>query len=448
MDIRSRSLSLVWKRVPTAIGVAVLVAGVAEGQAPEPAAKLRPPVPITLQDGPLITRGLSPEARPFDPTRGPLPSEPATSVKPTAGWPGAPKPAVAVTRAPWAAPKQPSMLESAWSDVKEFVTGKPTDPVVLQQSPYTFTNPTATANPQAPRPGTAGVYAGPPAYRWYGWGTTTPGTNPYAPAGQYPRGSGNWYAQTGATPGAFPVPVSAPRFTFGSEPPSYVGVTNTLPMPIEPLVYPLARPVVAHERVPTVIEYPMSAVSVQPPAGGALAPLSTIPVPPHGPAMPVPEYKPLDAAPSVPTGQPIPLPVVPSGAVSEFPAADSISWQRSGGAGEPIPFTPVGEAKPPAQNGEWSPSAPSAAPIVIQPASAVRTGEPAGKKPSPLEMAVRSACQGTTTVTDFRVIGPNRLSVELAAATQADARAAFEKVSQHPQLKPYEVQFEVKLTGR
>jgi hypothetical protein len=144
----------------------------------------------------------------------------------------------------------------------------------------------------------------------------------------------------------------------------------------------------------------------------------------------------------------MPLPVVPSGAATEFPATESVSWQRSTGGSEPIPFTPTGDPKAATPTGAWTPSSPGAAPLVVQPASAIRPAEPTAKKPSPLETAVRAACQGSATVTDFRVVGPNRLAVELSAATQADARAAFEKVSQHPQLKSYEVQFEVKLTGR
>ncbi len=53
------------------------------------------------------------------------------------------------------------------------------------------------------------VYAGPPAYRWYGYGAASP--PPYLAAfhGQYPRASEEWYAITGATAGAFPLPIAA-----------------------------------------------------------------------------------------------------------------------------------------------------------------------------------------------------------------------------------------------
>ncbi len=72
----------------------------------------------------------------------------------------------------------------------------------------------------------APVLAGPPAWRWYGYGSVTPGASTYAPSGQYPRASANWYSVTKATPGAFPVPVVAPfRTGPGAEPPSYAGLT-------------------------------------------------------------------------------------------------------------------------------------------------------------------------------------------------------------------------------
>lgn len=83
------------------------------------------------------------------------------------------------------------------------------------------------------------VNAANPAYRWYGWGTTTPGANSFAPSGEYPNGSAQWYNQTGATPGAFPVPTMNPyRAVPGTQPPTYVPppVANapTIPAPVLP----------------------------------------------------------------------------------------------------------------------------------------------------------------------------------------------------------------------
>ena len=92
----------------------------------------------------------------------------------------------------------------------------------------------ANANTAFRGTGTNGspVYAGPPAYRWYGWGSVTPGANPYAPTGQHPPASANWFSITGATPGAFPVPVTHPdRLTPGTEPPVYVTAPNQRVVP-------------------------------------------------------------------------------------------------------------------------------------------------------------------------------------------------------------------------
>jgi hypothetical protein len=81
-------------------------------------------------------------------------------------------------------------------------------------------------------PGGRAAYAGNPAYRWYGWGTTTPGANPYAPAGEYPAASSQWYTMSGATPGAFPVPVTNPfRPMPGVGAPAYAVNTSTVPVP-------------------------------------------------------------------------------------------------------------------------------------------------------------------------------------------------------------------------
>jgi hypothetical protein len=45
-----------------------------------------------------------------------------------------------------------------------------------------------------------------PAWRWYGYGAPVPGSNPYAPEGVYGQVNPSWYFQSGATPGAIPMP--------------------------------------------------------------------------------------------------------------------------------------------------------------------------------------------------------------------------------------------------
>jgi|GEM_PF-5186137 len=142
--------------------------------------------------------------------------------------------------------------------------------------------PSAPTN-QAAQPVTApGVYAGPPAYRWYGWGTSTPNANPYVQNGQYPRGSKNWHAQTGATPGAFPIPVTVPGAGSSSQfadEPSYARAPAPQPMPA------FARPPeVAVAPVPTLmpahrVQHQEQPAEVVPPAPLPTPEVAPVPLP-------------------------------------------------------------------------------------------------------------------------------------------------------------------------
>jgi hypothetical protein len=156
----------------------------------------------------------------------------------------------------------------------------------------------------------APVYAGPPAYRWYGWGTVTPGANPLAPTGQYPKASANWYNITGATPGAFPVPVGSPaRIPSGTEPPSY-GLAARNPTTLAPVVPVSVSPQPAPPPAIQYTERPHS-LPVMPPAESKFMPGSGIGAVP--PPQPAPVFTPPPPAPvSVPviTPPPMPKPVV------------------------------------------------------------------------------------------------------------------------------------------
>jgi len=213
--------------------------------APQRRAILLPPEPLAAAELPRVARATAEE----------LPSEPAMTpvVRPAArtaatgpGWlngmdPNV-RPASGVGTQPSsvrpinsrnAAPKdEPSLVSKGLGKLKEAFGGNarpdsadrapenlpPGMATVAANANTAFRGATATGAP---------VYAGPPAYRWYGWGSVTPGANPYAPAGQYPPASANWYSITGATPGAFPVPVTNPaRSGPGTEPPVYVVVPN------------------------------------------------------------------------------------------------------------------------------------------------------------------------------------------------------------------------------
>ncbi|HVK08098.1 MAG TPA: hypothetical protein VM597_04910, partial [Gemmataceae bacterium] len=144
---------------------------------------------------------------------------------------------------------------------------------------------TATASTpfQGMAPNGQPVYAGPPAYRWYGWGSVTPGANPVAPSGHYPAASANWYSITGATPGAFPVPVSNPsRPAAGMDPPVYVSSPGGRAM--MPTVVPQG----------TTVSHPTSRAPARQPDAPALPPAPVVPPaesvthsPPAEPARPL-----------------------------------------------------------------------------------------------------------------------------------------------------------------
>lgn len=105
-------------------------------------------------------------------------------------------------------------------------------------------NPPQVSTPfRATTPTGATIYAGPPAYRWYGYGAATPPAFLFHNQGQYPRASADWYHITGATPGAFPVPIPAPPLT-GS--PASIAVPNaSVPTPT-----PVPTPSLVHDNTP------------------------------------------------------------------------------------------------------------------------------------------------------------------------------------------------------
>ena len=272
------------RRLLLSLGATAAVA-VARGEPlPPPAARLLPPQPAEPTPE---ARGLAPEFRPDDrvptPSIRPVPVTGkrsnffdglSTSAPPAMAWPGGPPkpaaPAVPSAMPASTAPPAKSFVDRTWDGVKGIV-GVTSTPVPQTQ-------------PLLVQPGqqVANMMAGPPAYRWYGWGTTTPGGNPFAPAGASPRGTATWYAQTGATPGAFPVPVVNPfRPLPGSEPPVYVGTsfnpTGEVPplkasiSPTQSPTQPVFSPVSGSSDVkPIASTFP----TMQPPPAGPLPVLS------------------------------------------------------------------------------------------------------------------------------------------------------------------------------
>ncbi|HET6573875.1 MAG TPA: hypothetical protein VFG68_09755 [Fimbriiglobus sp.] len=383
-----------------AAGLLALTGGLALAQPPGPAARLKPPQVLDEPARTVVGRGAAPEGGATVSVQPPAaPVQPAT------------RPAYGATPTQWGTgpvrtamprtmsvppPREPGLLEGAWMDLKGLITGQPAETAVPFQHPQSQAPTSIQPRPQSvARPVAGGVYAGPPAYRWYGWGTTTPGANQYAPTGQYPRGSASWYSQTGATPGAFPVPVMNPyRPAPTAGPPAYVrgAVADATTAPGVRLSSADARPELRYG--PTPIAEPM--------------PVNTVPVPPSPPPAVVERA---DDPPVIAQSRPA-TGVVQTSATAD----DGPTWQRADGDAAPF-------ANPP--------------PTV----TVIRGMEPKASEPSP-EAVVRAACRGRATVTEVKQTGPTHLVVKVRAATQADARAAFAALSEVPALRPYRVEFE------
>jgi hypothetical protein len=256
-------------------------------------------------------------------------------------------------------------------------------------------------NPNAFRGTTANgapVYAGPPAYRWYGWGTVTPGANPLAPTGHYPKASANWYAITGATPGAFPVPVMNPaRPAPGTEPPVYVSTPGQRPAPpTQPISHHAPPPV---RRPPAAAATPEPSRFAPPPvpvdkfAPGPAPVLTPAPVGSAAPVAPPTDEPPKATSPvAIPTLTPppsglVPLappaPPVPEPVGLTDPAPSTAAGPRVGPAPAPatlVPPAPRADAVPP-------PALPPLPPVpTVAPPTTVGTEPPASPAPLPVSV--------------------------------------------------------------
>lgn len=350
-----------------------------------PVARLPAPPPNRLSGPAWLNDGYVQPAVGQTPTRQPTRVQPATDFTP----PPAPP------------PQNPTSAVARGVDkIKTFVGGE------RPQEPGAFPAGREPPAPNAPFRGTgpngAPVYAGPPAWRWYGYGTVTPGMNPLAPTGQYPKASANWYSVTAATPGAVPVPVMNPyRPTPGSEPPGYLTepVARTsrpysptaYPQPVPPAGFPTGPPPAGVSKfgpTPDPIERskfePPAADTPKllPPPATPLAPARVPPTPP--PAVGVPTLTPPPAVPlpAVSSAEPMaptmgslpvkptepmvplpPIPVAPPVVQAETPAAapgpkalaDAAVFGTSLTATKPtdVPEVPAPPAAPPGGDVNW-----------------------------------------------------------------------------------------------
>lgn len=394
-----------------------LSAAPALAQKREPAATLLPARPSLA---PAVVRGATPDALMPSFTGAYVPSVPAPKYE------GADR----GDSKSWAGAK--------WAGLKETVVGKP-NPTASKSGepdPRLITAPTSpligsgvpAVQPTPPQP-LQNVYASPPAYRWYGWGGTTPGANPHAPSGVYPQGSANWYSQTGATPGAFPD----------------TGARNILEAPaIEPPVY-TARPM---SGIPFHGGVPAKPVETKPTARYLTE--QTIPEPRVVARTPVGSGLNMPAAPSLPSGMPVAIASSNEGrALPAEPVAlpvNELNWQTASGRGVPLPKAPDPQptvSQPVSTEPAWTqPTQP------VKPTVSVIRGQLDGREPQSLDTIIRSACVGRVVSAEVRAITAKKLVVTFVAASENAAREAAALVAVLPELKPYEVTFEAQIAGR
>ncbi len=306
-------------------------------------------------------------------------------------------------------PPQPSL----WGGVKSMFESKPTPsapPPATQ--PSSLTGGYRPPDPLSPAKPPQGVYAGTPAYRWYGYGTPTAGANPFAPEGRYPLASDTWFTQTGATPGAFPVPVGGP--------------------PVSPREQPMVVHAYPQEPARTLGTYrpPITRTAAEQPEP---APTRAIMV-----ETPRPTER---REPMMPTGIGMPVPTDPN-----TPPPD-VNWLPAS-ARVPIAATPEAPpAKPQSApvadpTTDWGPSRRPAADAPLPTVSVTRGQAPPATTAVDVDEAIRSACFGRASRVGVSRQGPQKLHVTLVVPSEADARDAAAVISRLPEVKAYAVTFE------
>ncbi|CAN5569592.1 hypothetical protein BH11PLA2_BH11PLA2_36120 [soil metagenome] len=339
---------------------------------------------------------------------------------------------------------------SAWKKFTKWVDDKSTavkkkfdtppaqpQPRVGQGSAVPNTPPSNTANgigsnirkffedtpavPNAPKD-PAKVNAATPAYRWYGYGSATPGINAFAPTGDYPSASSQWYVQSGATPGAFPVPTMNPmRPAPGAEPPMYYATTPQ----------PQAMPPSLGVAVPPPTQQP-HVVAVPSRRTIAETPAMTMPqLPKQAPPMPS-MISPSNQIPQVPQ-----VPTTTSQAIPKMipaPIAEP-AWKPVSATEPAKPSMPT-----PAPDPNWKPADQT---NVIIP---VIRGAGPDFDDSPLSKQIQDACRGLVVNVIIRETGPRQLTVSFKTTTATLAEIAARAVSNLPELKPYSVEFQASVT--
>lgn len=471
MDINTRAARRLLSRFLTAAGIAAGVAAVGSAQQPTgPRARgvtLLPPRPLEAHEKPPLARGAMDDlpftAPPVQKGAYPPPAPRTTATPAGPAWlTGVPdpnvRPAAGISRPAANTPRsaaQPTDGAPGFMSrgVDKFKSAVGMDKPQPRQQPGATGQPkrevpTASSPFQGMGLNGAPVYAGPPAYRWFGYGSVTPGANTLAPNGQYPRPSADWHRLTGATPGAIPVPVSntGVQAVGGVEPPAYA----------QPVVRPQAPttppPAYAPPPEPSrVASSPVSAdltrfipapAAIEPPPAAFVPPPVSIEPPKFVPT-PAPRFEPPPAAPvGVPTITVPPLVALPPAqveppklvlpAVSETgapPPPDGPTWQAT----PEKPAPPGTWMKPTGGDGAWQPGA-AARPVV-------RGQAPQPQQPDPVVTLIQAVCRNRAADVDVRYYGTKRLGVCFEIRGEAEATRLVKDISARKELAPFQIDF-------
>jgi hypothetical protein len=257
---------------------------------------------------------------------------------------------------------------------------------------------------EAVEPGTSAT----PAWKWYGYGTPTPGRNPLAPTGSYPAVPPTWHTTSGTTPGAIPTGrLGAPPVVTGVIP-------DPLPLPKLPVgpgtsiaITPPDSPIASAPPSGDNVDWKSAAASLRPPTAATPvsndAPRATLKAPVR------------DDGPSTPPPTPVAQPQTPL--QRELPSSES-------------PDIPV-----------------EAAPGIVVPTSGVSRGDgpmtARGLPPSgDLSTLIHSTCGTEIRVLEVSAAGPKGLIIRFAGTVEA-ALAARERLSHLDELRSWRVEFDL-----
>ena len=325
-------------------------------------------------------------------------------------------------------------------------------------------------DPNAPLRGTATngapLLAGPPGWRWYGYGSVTPGANVYAPAGQYPRASSDWLGVTGATPGAFPVPVFNPsRAAPGNEPPNY-----TVNPPSRP---PITAPGMSMRGETSNVNYvpPPTNIVPQLPSIGAIGAMpSHLSLPPLPDPVGVPRLVPPPMMPLVPAvaapAMPEPVTVVPMAvpALPTLPEADvkklivglPIVATKAEALSTPTPpselppaltedsrWQPTPELPQPVPPGTWMPAITPELPgaKIAKPVMIARGQMPDPARIDPAATLIQGVCRGRANGIDVRWTASKKMTVCFEVRSEPEANRLVKEISARPELAAYAIDF-------